>query len=493
MLLGCCAPAPQPQVEVSRAAVTMNMSSPIDLRTGSAIGVYRPAAAFSGSEYLVVWTDGRNGNDDIYAGRVSTSGAGLDPNGFAVAAGSTHIEAQPSVAWGQGSWLVAWNDDRAGASNFDIWGTIISPQGVVQAEFPISLASSQQLRPLIASNDSEWLVVWDDQRSGRRAVWGARVSYSGVVLDPSGIQIAADVNWDKQLPAVAASSGKFFVAWTDIHDVSGTTSIVGRYVFPDGGSAPTSVSLSGTSTTASNPTIATTGTAVIADWDEVANDGTFDLMRGGIVSTTATLIASPIFAAPGDQRLSALTFDGTDYVTAWLDTRAGVSLFAGRSSSNRAIDDGGFPVASVVASLGPAIASNGAGQSLVAFIVPDLPNFDARAVLIDFPSDGGGGADGGFTLDGGFPVDAGTELTDAGSTSDAGITNDAGSASDAGNTSDAGNASDAGNSSDAGSPSDGGVPREVIAELGCRSTPGELMLPLALLLILQRRRAAIEH
>ncbi len=75
-----------------------------------------PVVAYNGS-YLVAWTDRRNPPDpDVYAARVSTDAAVLDPNGFAIIV-TTADEDTPAVAPGpDGKWPVAWESGGTNAT-----------------------------------------------------------------------------------------------------------------------------------------------------------------------------------------------------------------------------------------------------------------------------------------------------------------------------------------------------------------------------------------
>ena len=68
-----------------------------------------PAVAFGSAGSLVVWEDHRSGSGaDLYAARVSSAGAVLDPAGIALAAGAGD-ERNAAVAVDGAAFLAAWD------------------------------------------------------------------------------------------------------------------------------------------------------------------------------------------------------------------------------------------------------------------------------------------------------------------------------------------------------------------------------------------------
>jgi len=89
-----------------------------------------PAVASDGSSFLVVWQDFRNGRDyDIYAARVGADGRVLDPDGFAVCARAGN-QARPAVAFAGGNWIVVWMDARQ-YPVYGLYAARVSPEGKV--------------------------------------------------------------------------------------------------------------------------------------------------------------------------------------------------------------------------------------------------------------------------------------------------------------------------------------------------------------------------
>jgi len=175
-----------------------------------------PSVAFDGTNYFVVWSDGRNGGYttlDIYGARVSTAGVVLDPLGIGISTLSNSNQSTPAVAFDGTQYLVVWYDSR-NSLDTDIYGSRISTAGVVSdtAGLPIGKAAGVQTTPAVACDGTtHCLVVWDDRRSGFK-VFGAPINRNGDVLDPTGMTIADAVSAGAA-PAVIWNGAEFFVVW----------------------------------------------------------------------------------------------------------------------------------------------------------------------------------------------------------------------------------------------------------------------------------------
>ena len=163
---------------------------------------------------------------------VSREFPGSDP----VTSSAPDIQTAPAVAWGTGSYLVVWQDDRNGSSDTDIYGARVSPGGTVLdvAGIPIANAARRQVRPGVAFDGTNFLVVWQDGdvSDPDQNVFGARVSQSGQVLDDTPISIATEAGNQVQ-PSVAWNGETFLVAWGDGRDGTGSD-LYGTRVAPDG-------------------------------------------------------------------------------------------------------------------------------------------------------------------------------------------------------------------------------------------------------------------
>ena len=190
--------------------------TPIDLVSQNA-NLTSPAVAHDGTNFLVVWEDGRNGSYDVYGTRVSGAGTVLDSSGIAIST-ATGLKRWPKVAHNGTNFLVVWQDGR-NTSN-DIYGARVSSTGTVldTSGLALSTATGNQERPVLTHNGLHFLVVWEDSRVGRPEIYGARVDSTGTVVDPSGIAIATlamPTSDFKSEPTVTHDGDSFVVAWED--------------------------------------------------------------------------------------------------------------------------------------------------------------------------------------------------------------------------------------------------------------------------------------
>jgi len=66
----------------------------------------------------------------------------------------------------------------------------------------------------VAASYSEFLVVWTDSRNGSEDIYGARVTSDGTVKDPEGLPICVAPG-AQTTPAVASNGSDYWVVWAD--------------------------------------------------------------------------------------------------------------------------------------------------------------------------------------------------------------------------------------------------------------------------------------
>ncbi len=240
------------------------------LVTSDSVNQFEPAVSFDGTNYLIAWQDERDEDNDweIYAARVSPAGVVLDPGGFSVTAGLEHEQFCPVATFDGASHIVAWLDEN----NEGMFASRISPAGVVLDSGGRTLITPAQAdnetRSAIAGSNGQCLAVavqwrydadlvatrigpgfavldspariiaWsaaaDDEpalagspdgflslwRTRRRddsapAVYAARITPAGVVLDPQGIPVARRNRGGTEYPRALFDGRNWLVLYTD--------------------------------------------------------------------------------------------------------------------------------------------------------------------------------------------------------------------------------------------------------------------------------------
>src|SRR5205807_5982299 len=95
--------------------------------------------------------------------------------------------------------------------------------------FSISAAANNQQAPALAFGAANYLVVWQDARSGTsQDIYGSRVSVGAGVLDPAGIAVATSAG-DQTVPSVGYMGPNWLVAWQD-NPSAASSDIIGTRV-----------------------------------------------------------------------------------------------------------------------------------------------------------------------------------------------------------------------------------------------------------------------
>jgi len=313
-----------------------------------------PAVISYNDQWLVAWKDARNGSySDIYGSRINSSGTVTDPSGILIST-SAQTQGKPAIASDSTNYLVVWQEDRGGGPPFDIYGMRIDASGNQLDEDAIAIstsAGSQEYPAVAFDNDSIYLVVWHDDRSGSSYdIFGARVSTSGNVLDAPGISISTATG-RQRFPSVAFDGTNFLVVWADERDGSSTDDIYGTLVEPDGNViSPSGNVIADDANWQDNPSVAFDGTNYLVVWDDYGS-GTFDEDIYGVrVNQSGNPIdgsSIAISTADEGQYRPVVAFDGTNYLVVWFDRRISNAsdIYGTRvNQSGAVLDASGIPI-----------------------------------------------------------------------------------------------------------------------------------------------------
>jgi hypothetical protein len=325
-----------------------------------------PAVACSGSGFLVAWDDSRGGKDnDIYGARVSSSGEVLDSSGIAILAGAGY-QHMPGVAFGGGNYLVAWQDEESG-----VYGARVTPAGEVldRPGFAISPWGFALYSTAVAFDDTDFFVAWTDERA-LDAVYGARVTTTGVVLDTAGIVLSAG-DGGRAAPAVAFDGANLLVVWMDgRHDWY--ADIYGARVTPGGVVLdPAGFSVSTAAYDQGAPAVAFDGTNYLAVWEDGRRGGAPGICGARVTPSGVVLdsTAIPISTPESLQWQPAVASDGQNFLVVWAGWRGGEEpdVFGARvTPAGEVLDTAGFIISSTPEEqMEPAIAFDGQNYLVV--------------------------------------------------------------------------------------------------------------------------------
>ena len=195
-----------------------------------------PDVARAGATWLIVWQDERDiatTGRDIYAARVTNSGAVLDPGSFPVLAADGPQDC-PKVASDGSSFLVVWQDDRndngiwrVRAARVTVDGDVLDADGIIVSE----LVDSQPL-PVVCWAGTHYLLAWQqDTGTGGTDVCVARVGAHGVLIDATPVVVGVTVGVSVGVPVEVAVGVRVVVdvrvgvtvgSWQTSNDTSST-------------------------------------------------------------------------------------------------------------------------------------------------------------------------------------------------------------------------------------------------------------------------------
>ena len=182
------------------------------------------AIAFDGTHYLLVYLPYSFPNSPQLVGELLSPSTGqpLGPSFPIAPPGGS--EASPALAFDGTNYLVAWEELQSAAS-LGLDAARVSTAGVVLDASPIRLLDTTSLPtnfvpsayPAVSFDGTNYLVAYQDVRTGGVTISASRVSSSGKLLDGSstqpGIVVTSDPTLGAQRVSTASLGGQYWLIW----------------------------------------------------------------------------------------------------------------------------------------------------------------------------------------------------------------------------------------------------------------------------------------
>jgi len=330
-------------------------------------------AGWAGGNYLVAWSQwASSGLDNVRGQRANSTLAPLGST-FNIAS-SFDYEVGADVASNGSEFFVVWdrynNCCVGGASK--VYGTRVTAAGAV-LDGPIGLAiydtngyGFQGCEPAVAWDGSQWIASWNEPATGGLSVNAGRISASGVVLDFNGFEVEPLPQRQEASAIVGRPGGGSLVVWQDSRVVVGQPNDVhAAQIDASGFPVPLgALSLSARSQVHADGASIEGGGALVA-WTSMESGSTHVMVRR--TSSSGAPLGLPVSIATGAQLGDAhVAWNGSIGLVTWQTTPTGIY--------GRRIDSDGQPIDPapflVMAGSRPDVAAQG-DTFLVTSLIPE--------------------------------------------------------------------------------------------------------------------------
>jgi len=357
-----------------------NVNVPLCTATGDQF--YPTIVSDGAGGVIVTWMDYRNGNYDIYAQRISATGAvQWLASGVALCTATGTQQYPTIVSDGAGGAIVTWYDYRNG-TNYDIYVQRISADGTIQwTDDGVALctAAGGQLNPTVVSDGAGGAIVtWFDYRSGGTSdIYAQRISAGGSVQWAANGVALCTAGGTQQYPTIVSDgAGGAIVTWFDPRSGTSNTDIYAQRISATGVVQwlANGVALCTAAFRQDYPTIVSDGAGgAIVTWYDYRSGTNYDIYiqrisADGTIQWTADGVA--LCAATGTQWVPTIVSDGAGgAIVTWYDQRSGNwDIYAQRIAASSAVSwtaDGVALCTATGEQSYPTIASDGAGGAIV--------------------------------------------------------------------------------------------------------------------------------
>lgn len=169
---------------------------------------------------IIAWNDWRNGNRDIYAQRIDSTGTiQWTPNGVPVVVKANHQQDAKLISDGLGGAIIVWQDSASGS--YDIFAQRLSNTGAaLWASTGVAVCNAvfTQINPRIEVDGSGGAIVtWQDKRNAADYdIYAQRINASGAVQwTANGVAICTAAGTQSNPKIEPDGAGGAYIGWQD--------------------------------------------------------------------------------------------------------------------------------------------------------------------------------------------------------------------------------------------------------------------------------------
>ncbi|MBC7410886.1 MAG: T9SS type A sorting domain-containing protein [Bacteroidia bacterium] len=284
---------------------------------------------------IVTWEDNKNNtltSTDIYAQRINTNGNAMwTTNGIVICNDAAMQKSVVITDAGNGSAIITWQDNRNG--NSDIYAQKIDSSGNVlwanNGLAVVTKTTTQKNPKIITDNAGGAIIVWEDSVNLYYDIYAQRLNSAGVAQWPAGgVAICDAANLQLNPKIEIDALGGAIITWQDKRN-GGDYDIFAQRVNANGVTQWTTngIVVALELKTQHNPRIEPDGAngAYIA-WEDKRSSIDYDIYAQHINSSGGATWASNgvlVCGATGNQSGTDLKFLGANIILAWKDNRSG--------------------------------------------------------------------------------------------------------------------------------------------------------------------------
>jgi len=204
---------------------------------------FYPSIASNDQIYFVVWYQKTDSGFDIYGKRITKEGQVIDEVPMPICTADDD-QMFPSVAWDGENFLVVWQDRRSG-TRWDIYGVRVNPEeadpekaALDRDGIPIGVGKSSydQISPALSFDGENYLVVWRGKKTSK--TWNIYFNFvsskDGRPIYRKPIALNPSSKNQQASPAVSFNGDSYIIVWQEKRP-NQFWAIVGAKVFPLGG------------------------------------------------------------------------------------------------------------------------------------------------------------------------------------------------------------------------------------------------------------------